>query len=314
MDRYWVGGTGNWDASDTTHWAASSGGVGGQSVPTISDNVFFDSNSGSGIVTASGSREALALDTTGFNGSIAGGATLFAGGNVTIDALTNFELNLTISGTGLIVSYDINTTIGNITLNQATNTLNFASDISCATFTLMAGIVNTNNFDLTATVLSLGSTASRTLNAESSTITVSGSTPNIITCTSTTNLTLNTSNATLVVESTSTTTTNIQLQSSTWAEINISSTSLTVCQLAGAGGTAITVGTLNVSLPEKVKFGGSFFGASVSLTLSNPLKLERLRLTALNVSGATVTAIACVNFGCTGITFVERNRGSLIGS
>lgn len=45
-NRYWRGGTGSWH--DTAHWSASSGGVGGQSVPTTSDNVFFDSNSFSG--------------------------------------------------------------------------------------------------------------------------------------------------------------------------------------------------------------------------------------------------------------------------
>lgn len=45
-DRYWVGGTGDW--SDTSHWSTSSGGAGGASVPTGSDNVFFDANSDSG--------------------------------------------------------------------------------------------------------------------------------------------------------------------------------------------------------------------------------------------------------------------------
>src|SRR3990167_4016615 len=43
--RYWVGGTGNWDASDTAHWSVSSGGAGGASVPTSSDNVIFDAAS-----------------------------------------------------------------------------------------------------------------------------------------------------------------------------------------------------------------------------------------------------------------------------
>lgn len=49
--RFWVGGTGTWDAADTTHWAASSGGAGGQSVPGSSDTVTFDANSGGGTVT-----------------------------------------------------------------------------------------------------------------------------------------------------------------------------------------------------------------------------------------------------------------------
>ena len=44
MNRYWVGGTGNWN--DTSHWSASSGGSGGASVPTSNDDVFIDSNSG----------------------------------------------------------------------------------------------------------------------------------------------------------------------------------------------------------------------------------------------------------------------------
>lgn len=45
-DRYWVGGGGTWNATNTTNWAATSGGTGGESVPTSADNVFFDANSG----------------------------------------------------------------------------------------------------------------------------------------------------------------------------------------------------------------------------------------------------------------------------
>ena len=43
---YWVGGNGDW--GDPAHWALSSGGVGGQCVPTLRDDVFFDLNSFSG--------------------------------------------------------------------------------------------------------------------------------------------------------------------------------------------------------------------------------------------------------------------------
>lgn len=45
-NRYWVGGSGNW--SDTVHWAETSGGAGGASVPTSDDDVFIDANSGFG--------------------------------------------------------------------------------------------------------------------------------------------------------------------------------------------------------------------------------------------------------------------------
>ena len=40
--RYWVGGTATWDASTTSVWSTTSGGSGGASVPTSSDDVYFD--------------------------------------------------------------------------------------------------------------------------------------------------------------------------------------------------------------------------------------------------------------------------------
>ena len=53
---YWVGGNGDWN--ENNHWALTSGGAGGECVPTPYDDVFFDANSGfaSGdIVTANNS-------------------------------------------------------------------------------------------------------------------------------------------------------------------------------------------------------------------------------------------------------------------
>jgi hypothetical protein len=51
-NRYWVGGTGSWDASTATNWSATSGGTGGASAPTLNDDVYLDSNSGVGTITA----------------------------------------------------------------------------------------------------------------------------------------------------------------------------------------------------------------------------------------------------------------------
>lgn len=36
-DRYWVGGSGSWNATTTTNWSATSGGLGGASAPTSAD-------------------------------------------------------------------------------------------------------------------------------------------------------------------------------------------------------------------------------------------------------------------------------------
>lgn len=49
--RFWVGNDGTWDAADTTHWSASTGGAGGASVPGTADAVTIDAASGTGVIT-----------------------------------------------------------------------------------------------------------------------------------------------------------------------------------------------------------------------------------------------------------------------
>lgn len=69
--RYWVGGTATWDATAGTKWALTSGGAGGQSVPTSTDDVFFDANSGANTVSIPGSVNCQNLNCTGFTGTLA---------------------------------------------------------------------------------------------------------------------------------------------------------------------------------------------------------------------------------------------------
>lgn len=85
-DRYWVGGTATWDGTAGTKWATSSGGAGGASVPTSSDNVYFDGSSGSGTITTSGTTTDVCnnLDCTGFTGTIGGSGRLNIYGNLTL--------------------------------------------------------------------------------------------------------------------------------------------------------------------------------------------------------------------------------------
>jgi len=69
-NRYWVGGTGTWNASSTTNWSASSGGASGASFPTAADNVFFD-QTGTYTVTMSGAFGSLTcLDITVSAGTV----------------------------------------------------------------------------------------------------------------------------------------------------------------------------------------------------------------------------------------------------
>lgn len=68
--RFWVGGAGTWDASDTTHWAGASNGAGGQSVPVAADDVTFDGSSGGGIVLIGTSINVLSLTMGAFTGTL----------------------------------------------------------------------------------------------------------------------------------------------------------------------------------------------------------------------------------------------------
>lgn len=73
-NRFWVGGTGTWDSTSTTHWAATSGGSSGASAPVAGDAVTFDANSGGGTVTPDASIDSIAflsLAAGAFTGTLA---------------------------------------------------------------------------------------------------------------------------------------------------------------------------------------------------------------------------------------------------
>jgi hypothetical protein len=138
--RFWVGGTGTWDAADTTHWSTTSGGAGGASVPGTSDDVIIDGHA------------------SGLNG-----------GTITVNA--NFSV-LSISSGAMIGTLDFGTnnnspTIGNNGWNNsgtATRTINLGSGTFTFTMTNISVIVwgTTTNLTLganTATFLLTGNTA-----------------------------------------------------------------------------------------------------------------------------------------------------------
>ena len=83
-NRYWVGGSGNWN--DTAQWSTSSGGGSGASVPTSTDDVFVDSSSGFGIfggtITLDGAYLSTVCrdfsSTSGLTYTIANGSSDFA--------------------------------------------------------------------------------------------------------------------------------------------------------------------------------------------------------------------------------------------
>jgi hypothetical protein len=122
-DRFWVGGTATWDATAGTKWAATSGGAGGQSVPTASDDVYFDAASGAVTVTTGANVAARSLSFAGFTGTFAGANTVTAAGSLTL-------------GAGMTRTFT-----GNIALNSAltTNTITSNGIVLASQITFLGG-------------------------------------------------------------------------------------------------------------------------------------------------------------------------------
>jgi len=112
-DRYWVGGTATWDNTPGTKWAATSGGAGGESVPTVEDNVFFNEAS-SGTVTVAttgggaGPKYARNLNFSGFTGTFTGngGARVIISGDFSLDTgvTWSYTRDLVFAGSGVVTT------------------------------------------------------------------------------------------------------------------------------------------------------------------------------------------------------------------
>lgn len=200
-NRFWVGGTANWDGTAGTKWAATSGGAGGQSVPTNADDVFFDAASGAVTCTiATGGGTCRALNCTGFTGTLSGSATLTVFGNITLVAGMTYNATSPIVIAGVCTITSAGKTVGSVTVQNSTDAFLGDALTSSGTVTLSSGSFTTNNYNVTAAQLSSNNTNIRTINLGSSTVTLSNTTPWSVTST---NLTFNA--GTSVIELSSTT-------------------------------------------------------------------------------------------------------------
>ncbi len=147
--RYWVGGAAAWDSTAGSKWALTSGGAGGQSVPTATDNVFFDAASGAVAVTKTGAGVCNNLTFTGFTGSFAGSGAITASGSLTLAVgmtrtftgslifnSTTVSNTITLAGKTLASGITFNGVGGAWTLQDTFNT--------SSSLTVTAGTLNTN--------------------------------------------------------------------------------------------------------------------------------------------------------------------------
>jgi hypothetical protein len=234
-DRYWVGGSGNWDATDTTNWSDTSGGAGGFSAPTDLDSVIFDANSNTLLlpftVTVTGTSSAPALCNDFSTSSLDGAMTLTMGATAALDCYGSMTLpaaNFAFSAVaGAIITYRATTTgktltsngvsFGNLrvsfdgvggewTLGSAfTSTLN-----SAVAFQIISGSFISNNFNISVSGFrSIGSIV-RSIDLGTSTLSIANTTSSLNIATE--NNTVTASSCNIVCASASTTITANGLQ------------------------------------------------------------------------------------------------------
>jgi len=174
-DRYWVGGTAAWDGTAGTKWAATSGGTGGETVPTTADDVFFNASSAGTVTISTGNTGAKSINCTGFTGTFAGTANITIAGSLTLVAGMGYTYtgNYTFTGTGTLIT--AGKTIGGVTLNNAAATLTLGSALTTTTaanIAVTSGAFNTANYTVTAgTLNAVQSTASIDLGSSTVTLT-----------------------------------------------------------------------------------------------------------------------------------------------
>lgn len=143
--RFWVGGTGSWDGTAGSKWALTSGGAGGQAVPTSADTVFFDANSGASTVTiGAGTSICSTLTMTGFTGTLAFGSnsiTLAGTGTLTVyTGATTFS----VTGTPLMLVTGNTASTRSVITGATTEANSISFNISAGSGTVAVGSVIKN--------------------------------------------------------------------------------------------------------------------------------------------------------------------------
>jgi hypothetical protein len=193
-NRYWVGGSASWDATVGTKWALTSGGLGGEAVPTAADDVYFDAASGAVTITLSGARTCLSFDSTGFTGTVAGTGTLavsanaFYGVSATFTNTGTWTFNAT-SGTQQITCNGQNLSFS-VTQNGIGGTVQLQDNLtidSTRTFALTNGALDLNNLTLSTGLFSSTNSNTRSIAFGTGNITVTGNNATVWTTASATN-------------------------------------------------------------------------------------------------------------------------------
>jgi hypothetical protein len=170
-DRYWRGGTGTWNTTSTTNWSDTSGGAGGFSVPTASDNVIFD-QAATYSVTMTGILACLSITVSAGTVSFLTGTTptLQVNGSMSLIAGTVWTstgaITFNSTTTGQTITTGGTTINAPITFNGAGGEWSLGSALTTGatqTTTLTNGALILNGFDLTTGIFSSSNANTRSI-------------------------------------------------------------------------------------------------------------------------------------------------------
>ena len=219
-DRYWVGGTDTWDATAGTKWALTSGGAGGQAVPTNADDVFFDSVSGTVVVTLSTASTWRNINCTGFTGELShptstnitfgdgsGGSLTFVSTMTYTTASTSSALTFASTTTGNTITSG-GKTFGNVTFSGTGGGWvladSFSSGFAGASLTHTRGTLdNSGGFTMSWGVFSSSNSNTRAFDMTGTSFNLANNSGVAWQLTTSTNMTLTTTGSTISMTSTS---------------------------------------------------------------------------------------------------------------
>jgi hypothetical protein len=294
-DRYWILGTGTWDATSTTNWSASSGGAGGASVPTAADNVFFDANSNVGtgaftVTMANTPRVCNDFLASGLDGvmTLAGTSIgLTVSGSLTFQA-TNFSRTYTGTTTFNATTTGKTVTTNGVSLAAVTFngvgggwTLGSAINLGSSTLTITNGTFDTSssgNYAVTAGSISSSNSNVRTINLNASTVTLSAN--SFVVFTTSTNLTFNAGTSTINGSSSSPT---FAGGSKTFYNLSFTSSSADFGSITG------TNTFNNLTITGRTSIGIAIYRLSASQTINGTFTVSASTASAYRTNIVAVT-------------------------
>lgn len=293
-NRYFLNIGANWN--DTANWSDTSGGTGGFSIPSSSDDVFFDANSGS--CTVDSGSECLDLDFTGYVGTFSGSSTLNIWGSLLLVAGMTYTFTGGIifwaTSTGKTLTFGGKTTANSVIFNGTGGgwTVQDTWNNGTSNITLTIGALDTNDQTITCGTFNSSNTNTRSLDLGASTINCSTTwLMNVAT-----NLTFTAGTSVINITPSSGVTFNGGAQTFNVVNITSTTTGTVSLQAANTFATLTITGPTNktqvISLISNQTITGTLTIAGNSLT--NRLLIQSSTLgTARTITAATTTLSNC---------------------